>query len=186
MAPPEVATIEPDLLLIETFDEPVTQRLIEIIDTKTDGRVVTTIELISPSNKLPGVGRKLYLAKRSECLAADVNLVEIDLTRGGDRSSILPMLDQVHPAPTYVGCVRRATRPDVIAVYLMPLNKPLKSMRIPLREKDADVFLHLQPLVAQAYERGRYSSLDYSRPLDPPLGREDATFAAEALKSAKP
>ena len=44
------------------------------------GRVITTIELISPTNKCPGEGQKLYVAKREECLAAGVNVVEIDLT----------------------------------------------------------------------------------------------------------
>ena len=61
--------------------------------------------------------------------------------------------------------------------------EPLKPIRIPLRAKDEDVALHLQPLVAQAYAHGRYDRLDYSRPLDPLLSREDAASVAELLKS---
>jgi hypothetical protein len=110
-----------------------------------------------------------------------VNVVEIDLTRGGDRLSILPGLGQIFPPPTYVGCVQRATRPDEIAVYVMPLNQPLKPMRIPLRAADEDVILNLQPLVAQAYDRGRYGNLDYSRPLRPPLDHDDAVIVEQIL-----
>jgi hypothetical protein len=66
----------------------------------------------------------------------------------------------------------------------MPLAQPLKPMRIPLRATDEDVVLHLQPLVAQAYQRGRYDSLDYRRPLDPPLTDTDAEFAQQVLKQA--
>jgi len=58
----------------------------------------------------------------------------------------------------------------------------LKPIPIPLRADDKDVVLHLQPLVAQAYSRGRYDRLDYTRPLDPPLSREDAEFAEKVLK----
>jgi hypothetical protein len=182
-APPR-ATAEPDLLLVEAKGEPATQRYIQIVDSQTRGRVVTTIELISASNKRPGIGQRLYIAKRDECLAAKVNVVEVDLTRAGDRYSILPALSQVQPPPTYVGCVRRAERPWQLAVYLMPLDRPLKPMRIPLRPADEDVILDLQPLVAQAYERGRYDTIDYSRPLDPSLSPAEAEFAERVLQQA--
>ncbi len=181
---PPAAAVSPDLFLVEARGEPATQRFIQIIDSQTRSRVVTTIELISPSNKRPGVGQKLYVMKRNECLTADVNFVEIDLTRQGDRYSILPALASIHPLPTYVGCVRRADRPGEIAVYLMPLGQPLKPMRIPLRVSDEDAILHLQPLIAQAYDRGRYDTLDYSRPLDPPLSGPEAEFAERVLKEA--
>jgi len=175
---------EPDMILVEARSEPATQRYIQIIDAQTGGRVVTSIELISPSNKRPGPGQELYLAKQDECLNAGVNLVEIDLTRGGNRLSILPPLWRLDHPPTYIGCVRRAKDSARWAVYLMPLDQPLKPMRIPLRAKDEDVILELQPLVEQAYHRGRYGNLDYNRPLDPPLDKDDAAFAEQILKAA--
>ncbi|MEX2173725.1 MAG: DUF4058 family protein [Pirellulaceae bacterium] len=181
---PRQSTVEPDLLLVEARGEPATQRFIQIVDSPTRSRVVTTIELISPTNKRPGAGQRLYQVKRDECLAAEVNFVEIDLTRSGDRLSLLPELGRVHPPPTYVGCVRRAQRPDQIAVYLMPLDQPLKPMRIPLRATDEDIVLHMQPLVAQAYDRGRYGNLDYTRPLNPPLTPAEAEFAERVLKES--
>ena len=38
---------------------------------------------MSPTNKLPGKGRKLYRKKRKEVIAAGASLVEIDLNRFG-------------------------------------------------------------------------------------------------------
>ncbi len=46
-----------------------------------DRRVVTVVEMLSPANKTPGKDRNAYLAKREEYLAANVNLVEINLLR---------------------------------------------------------------------------------------------------------
>lgn len=177
------AAIEPDLLLVKLRTEPANQRFVEIVDAQTRKRVITTIELVSPSNKRSGHTQDQYLQKREECLAAGVNFVEIDLTRAGNRLSILPELSSVHPEPTYLGCVRRGTNPDEMALYLMPLDRPLRPMRIPLRPKDEDVVLQLQPLVAQAYDGGRYDTLDYRRPLDPPLTGAEAEFAKAVLQA---
>ncbi len=181
---PTAATIEPDMLIVDFRGEPATQRYVEIVDSQTRSRVVTTIELLSPTNKLPGSGRNLYLDKQDECLASGANLVEIDLTRRGDRLSVLPQLGKLFPPPTYVACVHSAAKRHRTAVYLLPLDRPLKPIRVPLRPTDEDVVLHLQPLVEQAYARGRYDRLDYTRPLDPPLAPDEAAFAERVLKQA--
>jgi len=180
----QTTTAEPDMFLVEARPEPATERYVQIIDAQSGGRVVTSIELISPSNKRACPAHELYLVKQAECLNAGVNLVEIDLTRGGNRLSVLPALWRLDRPPTYVGCVRRGTNPVRWAVYLMPLDQPLKPMRIPLRSKDEDVILELQPLIEQAYHRGRYGNLDYSRPLDPPLVDGDAAIAERILRAS--
>jgi hypothetical protein len=136
------------------------------------------------SCKRRGTGRELYLAKLNECMEAGVNTVEIDLTRGGDRLSIMPKLAEVEPQTTYVACVRRPSIDDLIGVYLMPLDKPLKRVRVPLRPTDEDVILDLQPLVKQAYVRGRYDRLDYSRHVEPPPDKEEAAIIEQFLKQA--
>ena len=74
--------------------EPVTMRafiqeehreaFVEIYETRHGQRLVTTIEVLSPSNKRPGTeGWELYQRKRQSLLLGNVNLVEIDLLRGG-------------------------------------------------------------------------------------------------------
>ena len=178
----QVAEFEPDLYLGLARNEPATQRYIEIVDAQTRSRVITAIELVSPSNKHRGPGLDLYLKKRNECIEAGVNLVEIDLTRG-DRFLLFPELEGHAPPAHYVACVRRPGT-GRIGVYFFPLDKPLKPIRIPLRDKDPDAVLDLQPLVKQAYARGRYDRLDYRRPLHPPPRSEEAELMARFLKAA--
>ena len=77
------AVAEP--LVIYLSDEPVTERYIDIIDVGSGRRVVTVIEMLSLSNKLPGEGQELYRRKQRELRDGRVNLVEIDFLRVGDR-----------------------------------------------------------------------------------------------------
>jgi hypothetical protein len=57
---------------------------VEIRDRR-DRRVVTAIEILSPTNKASGPNRDSYLAKRRELLGSTTHFVEIDLRRGGQR-----------------------------------------------------------------------------------------------------
>ena len=50
---------------------------------RSDGRLVTLVEVVSPANKTTSQGRGAYLAKRSEGKAAGAGLVEIDLVLQG-------------------------------------------------------------------------------------------------------
>src|SRR5437762_3272585 len=84
-------------LLIHLDIEPVTEGYIEIVDVKTGYRVITSIEVLSPTNKRPGEGQQLYLKKRDDMKLARVNTVEIDLLRGGNRVLMIP-LQQIPPS----------------------------------------------------------------------------------------
>jgi len=75
------AVVEPLKLSIQA--EPLTEGYIEIRDASSGGRVVTTIEFLSPTNKAPGQGLTAYQKKQQDCLKPQVSLVEIDLIRGG-------------------------------------------------------------------------------------------------------
>src|SRR3712207_9248145 len=67
------------------------EAFVEIYEGTPERRLVTCIEVLSPSNKRPGTpGWDLYLRKRQSLMLGGVHLVEIDLLRGGQR---LPMLD---------------------------------------------------------------------------------------------
>ena len=59
---------------------------VEIRDRR-NRRLVTVIELLSPTNKTPGPDRDEYLAKRALILATSTHLVEIDLRRRGRASA---------------------------------------------------------------------------------------------------
>lgn len=180
----EVAVAEP--LILEVADDAVAQRNIEIIDVSSGGRVVTVIEFVSPSNKMPGDGKAKYKAKQDECVAARVNLVEVDLTRQGERELLVsPWQLPGEYRTAYLTCVYRATwnphgRKEI---YRMPLRERLPAIRIPLRAGDADIVLDLQALVDEAYESGRYDrTIDYRGPFVPPMGEEDAAWADGLLR----
>lgn len=172
-------------VVLELPMESVTQGYIEIIDARSGSRVVTVIEFISPSNKLPGQGRELYLQKQQEVRAANVSLVEVDLTRQGDWVLSVPHYAVPRSHQTlYQVCVRRGWKPRKAEVYAVPLRQRLPIIRIPLRETDSDATLDLQVLIEQCYGNGRYGGeLDYRRDLVHPLSKEDAGWANELLRS---
>src|SRR5438270_6323881 len=68
-----------------TLDEPVTETYLEILEARSGHRVITSLELLSPTSKTPGSGQDLYLQKERELRQGQVNLVEIDLLRFGRR-----------------------------------------------------------------------------------------------------
>jgi hypothetical protein len=180
---PGIAVEDP--LVVEFGDEPATQGYIEIVDAASGNRVITVIEFISPSNKMRGEGRDLYLKKRREVMRAGASLVEIDLTRAGYRDLPLPpgRFPRSHQT-TYQAGVRRSWKPTQYEIYRVPLRQPLPTIRIPLRPTDADVPLELQAIIEQCYENGRYDSLDYRVPPEPPLDPDDAAWADELLRAA--
>jgi hypothetical protein len=128
--------------------EPLTQRRLKIIRLPHE-RVVTAIALLSPVNKATGEGgQKAYLEKRSELLACQCNLVELDLLRGGQR---LPMSGPLPPADYYAfsGRVSNIPRCHVVG---WSLRAPLPAIDFPLLAPDPDVQLNLQSVFRAAYE----------------------------------
>lgn len=175
------AVVEP--LIMEIENEPITERYIEIVDAASGNRVITVIEFLSPANKVPGNGQKLYLRKQRDVIDADINLVEIDLTRSGERVlSLHPINYPPAYRTTYQMLVRRAARPFTVEIYPAPLSKPLPTIHIPLRPEDKDVDLDLQALIDRCYKNGRYDDIDYKADPEPPLSKEDALWMDSRLK----
>lgn len=167
--------------VVKLRDDPRTERHIEILDLKTGGRVITAIELLSPANK-SSEGIAAYHKKQAEFIAARVNLVEIDLIRGGQFVLALPERKLPRKCQTpYLINVRRATQPDVANLYPILLRDPLPNIPIPLRPTDPDAVLQLQPLFDECFERGRYR-LKYQLPPAPPLTEEEEVWADQCLR----
>lgn len=165
----------------------VTERYVQIVDVGTGGTVVTVIELLSPSNKVPGKGREEYVMKQRQTVQAGVNLVEIDLIRAGQPTTLAkPGLIPAHHLATYHASIYCGADPDRLEFYAMPLRQRLPRLPIPLRRSDARVVLDLQTIIATAYDRGRYDDIDYSKPLNPPLDLVDEQWARELLTAAAP
>jgi Protein of unknown function (DUF4058) len=174
-------------LVIFLPDEPVTESSIAIIDVGSGRRVITVIEMLSLSNKLPGEGQELYRRKQRELKDGQVNLVEIDLLRAGDRVlSIGPSRIPTSHRTPYQVCVYRATAAlPCYEVYRAPLRERLPVIRIPLRPADPDVPLDLQALIDQCYRNGGYDEdIDYEAEPDPPLDAADTRWADALLRQA--
>lgn len=146
----------------------------------TDKRLVTTIEILSPSNKTPGQhGRDLYLKKQREVLDSQVHLVEIDLLRGGEHTTAVPLAAAVRAMGRfdYHVCIHRFDNLEDYFVYPIQLANPLPEISIPLLPGDGDVRLDLQAAMNRAYDAGPYRrEIDYAQdkvmpPLRPPLAK---------------
>jgi hypothetical protein len=180
-----VAVMEP--VIVEYQTEPATETYINILEAGPGQRLVTVIEVLSLSNKLPGDGQRQYRQKQQELRKAGVGLVEIDLLRRGERVLSLPLSRIPRRVRTmYQVCARRGWHFGRFEVYPVSLRSPLPAIRIPLRQQDQDIRLDLQAVLDQAYRKGRYHlTIDYSRPADPPLTGVDARWAATAIRSAR-
>ncbi|HPM81235.1 MAG TPA: DUF4058 family protein [Candidatus Anammoximicrobium sp.] len=171
--------------VVKLQDEPATLRHLEIVDTRSGGRLVTAIEVLSPANKVGSTGQLIYIGKQREYLDAKVNLVEIDLIRAGNFVLAIPedRLPSVCRAACLI-CIRRATRPGEAELYPAPLRQSLPNIPVPLRPADKDVVLQLQPLLDDCYRDGRYDRIDYRREPVPRLGESDARWADSLLRDA--
>lgn len=174
-----VAVLSEPLLMTLPESEPIEEHFV-VLRKGDDDDAVTVIELLSPTNK-DGRGREQYLAKREEFIRSDVNIVEIDLLRGGKR---LPTVEQL-PPDDYFAFVSRADRRPNVEVYHWRLADVLPSIRIPLAEGDPDVVLDLQAVFNVTYERGYTRSLRYDRPILPKLTDEQAEWVEAQLAARR-
>ena len=179
---PMAGTAVAEPIIIHARPEQATEGYIEIIDVGSGNRVVTVLELLSESNKYPGDGQSQYLRKQREYLLGGVSLVEIDLLRSGKRVLAVPAR-WVPPShrTTYQICVVRGWKPAAYEVYRAPLRESLPSIRVPLRQQDADVPLDLQMLIDRCYHHGRYDDIDYRAAPTPPLTPDEESWAHELL-----
>jgi hypothetical protein len=150
-------------------------------------RLVTAFEVLSPSNKRSGTnGRKTYLDKQEEFRLGSVNLVEVDLLRGGAHTTAvrLPKLQQLAGPFDYHVSVRVAGTPDRLHAAPIKLADRLPTIGIPLDRGVPPITVDLQPLLDRAYDTGKYAeAVRYERPPDPPLTPEQAEWAAGVLRA---
>ncbi len=150
-------------------------------------RLVTSIEVLSPSNKTAGgEGRVLYLQKQREILGSKVNLVEIDLLRSGQHTTAVRLEDALAKAGPfdYHACVRTFEEPDEFLIYPISIGERLPVLGIPLLPGDGSVPVDLQPLLDRCYDTGLYerrvSYSDWS--LVSPLHPEQVAWVEQVLR----
>jgi hypothetical protein len=151
---------------------------------RTDGKLVTLVDVVSPTNKLIGAGRQAYLAKRNEGKNQGASLVEIDLVLQGQ-----PTLEYSRdglPDWDYAVTVTRASQPERYEIYSATLQKRLPRFRLPLAADDRDTVLDLQASFTRCYDQGGFAAkIDYERDPALPLAREDVHWLNELLKQQK-
>lgn len=151
------------------------EAFIEIRDRR-DRRVVTVIELLSPTNKTKGPDRDQYLNKRGRILASPTHLVEIDLLRGGDR----PSLPETPPSPYYALVSRGQDRPG-FGFWPIGMRESLPPLPIPLTPPDPEVSLDFQTVLHRVYDEANYAKYIYEDEPQPRLAAEDAVWARTLL-----
>jgi hypothetical protein len=184
-AGPAVAVADADApVLVRAAPLEVTEPYIALLDRQSGQRVVAVIEVVSPTNKYAGPGRRSYRAKQAEVLRGAAHLIEIDLLRAGPHVLAVPEYAARTKAEyDYLVCVNRARDPrDVYELYPRRLRERLPRVRIPLADADPDVALDVQAVLEHVYEAGSYADrLDYDRPCSPSLREDDQAWADQRI-----
>ncbi|MEN3002492.1 MAG: DUF4058 family protein [Armatimonadota bacterium] len=176
----------PQVLHVE--EELHTEAYVQILDREQGLRLVTVIEVLSPTNKEPNTkGRELYLRRQVEILKSDVHLVEIDLLRGGEYTLAPPhgrVVEQLGSAWHYLISISRADDPHNFWLYARTVRERLPVIPIPLAIGDGFARLDVQAVVDRCYEDGAYeATIDYREPPPPPpLSAEDLTWLDALLR----
>lgn len=118
----------------------VPHRWLQIRD-KYSKRIVAIVELLSPSNNLPGKYRGVYLDKREAIFSSDAHFVEIDLLRGGE-----PMPFEDCPASDYRIAVSRVMQRPTVEIWPFGLRDPIPEIPLPLKAEDPELPLDLKAL----------------------------------------
>ena len=167
------------ILVTTLIDDEIHEARIEIIDRESRS-VVTVIEILSPSNKVPGsAGGLSFEAKRREIMDTAIHWVEIDLLRAGRRIRFRRRF----PDCEYLAYVSHTEKRPQGFIWPIRLSQRLPVISIPLKSEDADATLDLQDVLNTAYDRAGYDlDVDYTREPVPPLPPEWAEWSDKLLK----
>lgn len=162
------------------------QHLEEFIEVRqrTDNRLVTLVDVVSPINKARPEGRTAYLDTRRQARNQNASVVEIDLVLQGQ-----PMLDYSRdglPEWDYAITVTRCTQPERYEIYTTTLQKRLPRFKIPLAPDDRDTVLDLQATFARCYDQGSFGGqIDYKRDPGLKMKDDDLKWLGEVLRLQK-
>lgn len=160
--------------------EVIRQGYLEIQEVATS-EVVTSLEVLSPTNKRPGEGRRTYEAKRQTVLASATNLVEIDLLRQWSPLVPLPEILTTH----YRILLSASTLRPRASLYAFNLQDAIPAFPLPLRNSDPEPIVNLQRLLADIYDQSGYDLvIDYSVAPVPALSEADSVWLADYLQRA--
>ncbi len=156
----------------------VKERYLEVREVGNN-RVVTAIELLSPTNKRKGKGRDLYEAKRLALLSSASHFIEIDLLRENPPFSI----GENTTVGSYYILVSRASERPQANLYTFTLQDSLPEFLLPLQEAEESIVVDLQKIFEEVCEQASYDlRIDYTQPLcQPALPPEEESWMKHLL-----
>jgi hypothetical protein len=159
----------------------ITETYLEIRAVGED-RVITVLEILSPTNKRRGRGREMYEEKRDLVLTTRTHLVEIDLLRGGE-----PMrMNQNGSRSHYRILISRAPKRPRADLYPFNVQQPIPDFDLPLQRDDAEPRVELNRILHELYDRAGYDlRINYKTDPEPPLDGDDAIWLDNLLREAK-
>ncbi len=158
--------------------ETIKEGYLEVREVRTE-EVVTTIEILSPTNKRVGKGRQMYEEKRLQVLGSRTHLVEIDLLRAGEPMPFSENNIENH----YRILVGRGDCRPYADLYAFNLQDVIPSFPLPLRAGDTEPVVDLQKLLSGVYDISGYDLvIDYSCEPVPALSEGDAVWADALLQ----
>ncbi|MDY3559399.1 DUF4058 family protein [Gemmata sp. JC673] len=172
-------------LFTSIIREEFTEEFIEIRN-RSDGRLVTLLEVVCPANKTTPAGRAAYLDARQQALAQRAGVVEIDIVLQG--KPLLTYSRDGLPEYDYAVTVTRSNAPDRYEIYTATLQKKLPKFKLPLAADDRDALLDLQAAFGRAYDLGSFAAqIDYKGPPPPdvPLTPAHRTWTEDLFKQLK-
>lgn len=114
---------------------------LEVKEVGTEA-LITTIEILSPTNKRTGRGQQMYEDKRQQVLGSRSNLVEIDLLRKGEPMTFFDN----NIKSLYRILVCRGNNRPYADLYAFNLQNTIPSFFLPLRSEDTEPIIDLQGL----------------------------------------
>lgn len=166
--------------------EEISEAFIEIRHKESLDKVITVIEVLSPSNKARGsAGYREYRKKQKEIMASSINLIEIDLLRYGSHVVAPPQESIVNRYGTwdYLISLSRWQDRTEFQLWLLTARQQLPEILVPLLPEDEDVSIDLQAAFNRFYEEDRYDiSVSYEGDPYFPLLNDDADWAKQLLQ----
>ncbi len=151
---------------------------------RNDDRLVTLIDMVSPTNRTAAIGRNQILQQRAQALQTKANVVWIDLVLQGQ----FPW--QGNPTNAnqwdYTITAFRANQPENPEIYGSTLAKRLPRFKIPLAAEDRDTIVDLQMCFTRCFELGNFpGAISYENDPPVPLNSENKLWLDSFLKNEK-
>jgi hypothetical protein len=181
-AAPTYQAVGGDSQIVEVelpIPEEIRETYLEIRQVADDKKVITVIELLSPTNKRPGRGRELYEQKRLALLGTKTHLVEIDLLRAGDSPAM-----RGGPGSHYHILISRWQERPTATLLPFSIRQPIPIFGLPLQVGDEEARVDIGRLLHDLYDRAGYDlRVDYTDEPEPPITAEELSWIKDYVEN---